>query len=176
MGMWLCDSTLGPDGAVMKIFEVLGCFIEKYWKMILVKNEWSRDGGKFQFWGYFQSYLNVMGMWLCDSTFGPDAAVMKIFEVLVCFREKYWKVIFVKNELPRGGEKLQFWEYFQSFLKVVGMWLCDSILGPDCGAVKNFGGLGVLERSIQSDLVEKWITVGWGRIFNLENIFKVALT
>ena len=49
-------------------------------------------------------------------------------------------------------------------------------MGPDCGAVKNFGVLGVLERSIESDLVEKSMTVGWGEISILEDIFKVALT
>ena len=162
--MWLCDSTLGPDGWAMKIFWVLGCFSEKYWKVILVKNEWPWGGEKFQFGGYFQSCLNVMGMWLYYSTLGPDGPVMKIFEVLGCFREKYWKVILVKNEWSRDGGKFQFWGYFQSCLKVVGMWLCDSILGPACGAVKNFGVLGVLERSIESDLVEKWMTAGWGEI------------
>ena len=56
MGMWLCDKTFGPDGPVMKIFEVLGCFREKYWKVILGKNEWSRDGGNFNFGDIFKHF------------------------------------------------------------------------------------------------------------------------
>ena len=143
--------------------------------MILLKNEWPRGGEKFQFGGYFQSCLNVMGMWLCDSTLGPDGPVMKIFEVLGCFREKYWTVILVKNEWPRGGEKLQFGGYFQSCVTVVGMWLCDSISGPDCGSVKNFGVLVCSREKYWKWSCWKMNNRGVGRNFNLEDIFKVSL-
>ena len=133
--------------------------------MIFVKSGWPRGGEKFQFWGYFQSCLKVVWMWLCDSTLGPDGAGMTIFWVWLCLREKYWKVILVKNEWLRGGEKFQFGEHFQSCLKVVGMWLYDGTLGPDCGAVNIFRVLGGLERSLESDFAEKWMTAGWGEIW-----------
>ena len=113
-------------------------------------------------------------MWLCDSTLGRNGWVMKIFWVLGCFRKKYWEVILVKKEWPRGGEKLEFWEYFQSCLKVVWMWQCDSTLDRDCGAVEMFWVLGVLERSFEKWFWWKMNDRGVGRNFNYGNIFEVA--
>ena len=233
MGMWLCYSTLGPDGSAMMIFGVLGCFGEKYWKVILLKNDWPQDGEKLQLWEYFESGLKVVGMWLCDRTLGPDGWAMKIFGVLWCLGEKYWKVILVKNEWtwggenfefygffkvafklwecdymivlcvlmvqlwrtfefwvfsievlkvilvknewPRGGEKFEFWGYFQSCLKVVGMWLCDSTLGPNGGAMKIFGVLRCFREKYWKVILMKMNDRGVGRTFNCGCILKVAL-
>ena len=123
--MWLCYSTLGPDGLAMMIFGVLGCFREMYWKVILLKNDWPQDGEKLQFWEYFQSCLKVVGMWLCDRTLGPYGWAMKIFGVLWCFGENYWRVIFMKNEWTWGGENFEFYGFFKVALK---LWEYDNMI------------------------------------------------
>ena len=157
----------------MKIYGVLGGLREVL-KRDFGENEWPRDGEKFQFWGYFQSLLKVVGMSLCDSTFGSNGGAMKIFGVLVCFIEKYWKVILVKNEGPRSGEKFESWEHFQSCLKVVE---CDYVFVLWVLMVelrRSFDFWGVLERGIENWFWWKMNDRGVGRNFNFENMFKVG--
>ena len=127
MGMSQCDSTWGPNGGAMKIFEVLGCFREKYWKVILVKNEWRRGGEKFEVWGCFPSFLKVVRMWLFDSILGRDSAAMKIFGVLGRLREKYWKWFWWQINDRGMGRNLN----FRDILKVpLRWWECNHVIGP----------------------------------------------
>ena len=65
---------------------------------------------------------------------GADCGGEKIFGVLGVL-ERSIESDFEEKLMTAGGEKFQFWGYFQSYLKVVGMLLCDSALDPDCGAV-----------------------------------------
>ena len=135
--MWLCFRTLGLNGGVMNIFWVLVCFREKYWKVILVKNEWPQGGEKFKFGNNFKVALRwwefnyVIVLWVLI------VELRRSFEFWA-FKREVLKVVLVKNEWPQGGEKFQFSGYFPSLLKVVGMWLCDSTLGPNGGAMKIF--------------------------------------
>ena len=170
--MWLCNRTLGPNGGAMKIFWVLGCFGEKFWKGILVKMNDSGVGRyfnfgdmfkvalrwwecsyvivlwilivvrwrSFRFWGvlersiekWFWWKMNDRGMgrnlsfgniskvalrW-CDRTLGPDGRAMKIFGVLWCLGEKYWKVILLRNEWTSGGENFEFYGFFKVAFKL----------------------------------------------------------
>ena len=134
------------------------------------ENEWPRGREKFQFWEYFESCLKVVRIWLSYSTLGPYGGALKIFWVLGCFREKSWKVNLVIYEWSRVGQNLQFLGWFQTCLKIVGIWLCDTTLGTDCAAMKILGIFGSLREKYWKWFLWKFNDRRVGRNFNFGNV------
>ena len=62
VGIWVCDSVWDPGFEAVKFFGICGCFIVKFWKGDVVRNELQQVGEKFQFLGYYQSGRKVVGM------------------------------------------------------------------------------------------------------------------